>query len=54
MRYQIWLEQLTVTNPAVCHDKVVNQQLLLAQARPMMIIIPLVVEVVSLRGKVLW
>ena len=36
MRCQIWLKQSTVTNPAVCHDKVVNQQLLLAQARPMM------------------
>ena len=22
----IWLKHLTVTNPAVCHDKVVNQQ----------------------------
>ena len=26
MRYQIWLKQSTVTHPAVCHDKVVNQQ----------------------------
>ena len=36
MHYQIWLKQSTVTNPAVCHDKVVNQHLLLAQAYPMM------------------
>ena len=28
------LKQSTVTNPAVCHDEVVNQQF--AQARPMM------------------
>ena len=44
MRYPIWFEQLTVTNPAVCHDKVVNQQFLLAQSRPMMIMISLVIK----------
>ena len=25
MRYQVWLEQSTVTNPAVCHDTQVNR-----------------------------
>ena len=47
MRYPIWFEQLTVTNRAVCHDKVVNQQFLLAQASPMMIIISLVIKLLQ-------
>ena len=32
MRYQIW--QSTVTNPAVCHDKVVNQQFAACSGSP--------------------
>ena len=27
MCYQVWLKQSIMTNPAVCHDKLVNQQL---------------------------
>ena len=34
MRYLIWLKQSTVTNPAVCHDKVVNQQFAACSGSP--------------------
>ena len=27
MCYQVWLKQSIMTTPAVCHDKLVNQQL---------------------------
>ena len=34
MCYYIWLKQSTVTNPAVCHDKVVNQQFAACSGSP--------------------
>ena len=34
MRYQIWLKQSIVTHPAVCHDKVVNQQFAACSGSP--------------------
>ena len=34
MRFQIWLKQSTVTHPAVCHDKVVNQQFAASSGSP--------------------
>ena len=34
MHYQIWLKQSTVTHPAVCHDKVVNQQFAACSGSP--------------------
>ena len=32
--YAFWLKQSTVTHPAVCHDKVVNQQFAACSGSP--------------------
>ena len=34
MCYLIWLKQSIVTNPAVCHDKAVNQQFAACSGSP--------------------